>query len=73
MPSRKIDKYKYITGDEILPFDQRRVKEQAKFTCSSLGKALEKQAEAIDNRGKKQIKANEEDGKKLIVSHKFIK
>ena len=38
----KIDKYEYLTGEEILPLDQRRVIEQAKFTYSPLGKALEK-------------------------------
>ena len=39
----KIDKYEYLTGEEILPFDERRVIEQAKFTYSPLGKAIEKQ------------------------------
>ena len=29
--SGKIDKYEYLTGEEILPSDQRRVIEQAKF------------------------------------------
>ena len=38
--SGKIDKYKYLTGEEILPFDLRRVIEQAKFTYSPLRKAL---------------------------------
>ena len=37
----KIDKYEYLTDEEILPSDQRRVIEQTKFTYSSLGKALE--------------------------------
>ena len=41
--SGKIDKYQYLTGEEILPSDQRRVIEQAKFTYSPLGEALEKQ------------------------------
>ena len=30
----KIDKYEYITGEKILPPDQRRLIEQAKFTYS---------------------------------------
>ena len=30
--SNKIDKYEYITGEEILPSDQSRIMEQAKFT-----------------------------------------
>ena len=38
----QIDKYEYFTSKEVLPSDQRRVIEQAKFTYSPLGKALEK-------------------------------
>ena len=30
--SGKIDKYEYFTGKEILPSDQSRIIEQAKFT-----------------------------------------
>ena len=40
--SRKIDKYEFFTGEEILPSDQSRIIEQAKFTHSPLGKAFEK-------------------------------
>ena len=40
---KKIDKYEYLTGEETLPPDQRRVTEQDKFTYSPLGKILEKQ------------------------------
>ena len=40
--SGKFDKYEYLTGEEILPCDQRRVIEQANFTYSPLRKALEK-------------------------------
>ena len=42
LSSGKIDKYEYLTGEEILPSDQRRVIEQAKFTYSPSVKALEK-------------------------------
>ena len=34
LSSGKIDKCKYLTGEEILPPDQRRVIEQAKFAYS---------------------------------------
>ena len=34
LSSGKIDKYEYLIGEETLPPDQRRVVEQAKFTCS---------------------------------------
>ena len=36
--SGKINKHEYLTGEEILPFDQSRIVEQAKFTYSPLGK-----------------------------------
>ena len=38
LPSGKVDKYEYLTGEEILPPDQSRVIEQTKFTYSPLGK-----------------------------------
>ena len=40
--SRKIDKYEYLTGEEILPSDQSRIIEQAKFTYSPFVKGFEK-------------------------------
>ena len=36
----KIDKYRYLTGEEILPSNQRQITEKAKFASSPLGKAL---------------------------------
>ena len=55
LSSGKIDKYKYLTGEEILPSDQSRIMEQAKFTYSPLGKAFEKQRKTIDDQGIKYI------------------
>ena len=43
--SGKIDKYECLTGEEILPSNQRKIIEQAKFPYSPLGKAFEKQTE----------------------------
>ena len=43
LQSKNIFEYEYLTGKEILPPDQSRVIEQAKFTFSPLRKALEKQ------------------------------
>ena len=43
LSSGKFDKHEYRTGEEILPSEQSRIIEQAKFTHSPLGKALEKQ------------------------------
>ena len=55
LSSGKIDKYEYLTGDEILPSDQSRIIEQAKFTYSPLSKTFEKQVKKIEEQGKKQI------------------
>ena len=59
----KIDKYEYLTGEEVLPSDQRRVIEESKFTYSPLRKSLEKQTKTIEDQ---QIKALQKDGKQLI-------
>ena len=40
--SGKIDKDEYLTGEEILPFNQREIIEQAKFSHFPLGKDFEK-------------------------------
>ena len=51
----KIDKYEYLTGEEILPSNQKQIIEQAKSTYSPLGKAFEKQTKATEDLGKNQI------------------
>ena len=38
--SGKIVKYKYLTGEEILPSNQKQIIKQVKFTCYPLGKLL---------------------------------
>ena len=43
--SGKIDKNKYLAGEEILPSNQRQIIEQVNFVYSHVGKALEKQTE----------------------------
>ena len=55
LSSGKIDNYEYLTGEEILPSDQCRIIEQAKFTYSPLGKAFEEQIKTIEEQGKKQV------------------
>ena len=52
MPSGKIHKQKYHTGQEMLPSNQKQITEQAKFTYSPLGKAFEKQVERIEDQWK---------------------
>ena len=62
LSSGKIDKYEYLTGEEILPSNQQQIIEQAKFTYSPLGKAFEKQIKTIEDQGEKQIKAIQNQG-----------
>ena len=50
--SGKIDKYEYLTGEEILPSDQKQIIEQVKLTYSPLEKDFEKET-------KKQMKIKE--------------
>ena len=45
---RKRDKYEYLKGEEILPFNKSRMIELAKFTYSPLRKAFEKQTKIIE-------------------------
>ena len=59
LSSNKIGKYEYLTGEEILPSNQKQIIEQAKFTYSPLGKAFEKQIKTIEDKGQKQIDALE--------------
>ena len=53
LSSGKIDKYEYLTGEEILSFNQKQIKEQAKLTYSPLEKAFEKQTKTIENQVEK--------------------
>ena len=57
LSSGKIDKYEYLTGEEILLSNQQQIIEQAKFTYSPSGKAFEKKTKTIEDQGEEQIKA----------------
>ena len=52
LSSGKIDKYEYLTGEEILPSNQKEIIEKAKFTYSPLGKTFEKQIQQLKIREK---------------------
>ena len=58
----KIDKYEYLTGEEILPSNQQQIIQQAKFVYSPLGKALVKAVQ--DN---KQIVNKDDDYKDKLL------
>ena len=55
LSSGKINKYDYLTGEEILPSDQQQLIEQAKFAYSPLKKAFEKQMKTTKDQGQKQV------------------
>ena len=57
LSSGKINKYEYLTGDEILPSNQQQITEQAKFTYFPLGKGFEKQIKTIEDQEEKQVEA----------------
>ena len=54
LSSGKVNKYEYLTGEEILPSHQQQIIEQAKFTYSPLRKAFEKQIKTIEDQGEKK-------------------
>ena len=43
LSSGKIDKYEYLSGEKILPFNPRQIIEQAKFASSPFTQAFQKQ------------------------------
>ena len=59
LSSGKLDKYEYLTGEEILPSNQQQIIQQCKFNYSPLGKAIEKQIKTIKDQGEKQVVALE--------------
>ena len=66
LSSGKIDKYEYLTGEEILPSNKQQIIEQAKFTYSPLGKVFEKQIKTIEDQGEKQRKAIQDNKEQSI-------
>ena len=75
LSSGKLDKYEYLTGEEILPSNQQQIIQQAKFNYFPLGKAIEKQIKTIKDQGEKQVAALESlkaSDKKLPAIKDFI-
>ena len=69
LSSGKLDKYEYLTGEEILPSNQQQIIQQAKFTYYPLRKAFEKQIKLLKIKEKKQVKAIQ-DNKQLVSINK---
>ena len=72
LSSGKIDKYEYLTGEEILPSNQQQIIQLAKFNYTPSGKALEKQVKTIQDRGEKQADALKTSYKKLPSIKDFV-
>ena len=49
LSSGKIQKYEYLTGENILPSNQQQIIEQAIFIYSPLRKAFEKQIKTTED------------------------
>ena len=72
LSSSKLDKYEYLTGEEILPSNQQQIIQKAKFNYSPLGKAIEKQIKTIKDQGEKQVDALKTSYKKLPSIKDFV-
>ena len=71
----KIQKYEYLTSEDILPSSNQQIIEQARFTYSPLGKAFHKQIKTIEDQGKKRAHALntlKPDDKKLEIKNEDI-
>ena len=72
LASGKIGKHEYLTGEQILPSDQRRVLEEAAFPYSLLGKSWEKQRTTTEDQGQKQVQGIEDFENKSVKSNTFF-
>ena len=68
LSSGKLDKYEYLTGEEIVPSNQQQIIQQAKFNSSPLGKAIEKQRKTIEDQGKEQVKAIQDNNQLVSIN-----
>ena len=75
LSSGRIDKCEYLTGEEILPPDQKEWWNKLSLHIRKvLEKALEKQTKMIEDQGIKQIiKAIQDNGKQLVKSIALVK
>ena len=72
LSSGELDKYEYLTGEEMLPSNQQQIIQQAKFNYSPLGKSLEKQVKTIKDQGEKQVDALKTSYEKLPSIKDFV-
>ena len=53
LSSRKIDKYGYLAGEELLPSNQKQIIKEVKFLYAPFGKFLKKKTKTVKGQGKK--------------------
>ena len=68
LSSGKMDKYGYLTGEEILPFNQRQIIERAKFAYPPSREAFEEKREVQVDAIKSLDISNKKDELKQIES-----
>ena len=52
----EINKYEYLTSEEILLYNQKQIIKQTKFTYSLLRKVFEKQVKTIEDHERNKLK-----------------
>ena len=72
LSSGKLDKYEYLTGEEILPLNQQQIIQQAKFNYSPLRKVIKKQIKTIEDQREKQVDALKTSYKTLPSIKDFV-
>ena len=55
LSSGKIDKYEYLTGEDVLPSSNQQIIKQARFTYSPLRKVSEKQIKQLKIKVKSRL------------------
>ena len=55
LSSGEIGKYQYLTGEEILPSNQKQIIEQAKYTYSLWGKAFKNKQKQLKIKEKNKL------------------
>ena len=68
LSSGKTDKYELLADEKILPPNQRRLIEKAKFAYCPLGNAFEKQTKTIEEQEKKQVEALDPENNQKLKS-----
>ena len=71
LSSGKIDKYEYLTGEEMLISNKQQIIEQARFIHSPFGKVFEKQTKTVEDQGEKEIKAIQDNKRQLINNDNY--